>query len=132
MSQDIYVTYICANIYMYKVVKLLLSCAILLLNCIYSWLNTLTKTRSSVHPLARPPFPLPSASRNRRRVTATTKKKVAARQRWSCGLCGQLLDETYEVDHIIPLFRGGTNDLDNLMALDPHCHRKKTQNDQTI
>jgi 5-methylcytosine-specific restriction protein A len=61
-----------------------------------------------------------------RKVSQTTKKLVAAKQKWTCGLCGQLLDETYEVDHIIPLYKGGTNDPSNLMAIDPICHRKKT------
>lgn len=61
-----------------------------------------------------------------RNVTNLQKKMVAANQQWKCGQCGQMLDETYEVDHIIPLCDGGTNELSNLMALDPICHKKKT------
>ena len=37
-----------------------------------------------------------------------------------------MLDETYEIDHITPLYKGGTNDIINLQALCPNCHRKKT------
>lgn len=66
----------------------------------------------------------------KRNVSDATKKIVAARQQWRCKICGRVLDETYEVDHIIPLYKGGTNDIDNLMALDPICHRKKTNADR--
>jgi hypothetical protein len=69
---------------------------------------------------------------HKRQVTQLTKKTVAARQQWKCGQCGNLLDETYEVDHIIPLYQGGTNQIENLMALDPHCHRKKTNSDRGL
>lgn len=67
---------------------------------------------------------------NKRHVSETTKKLVAAKQKWTCGLCKRMLDETYEVDHIVPLYKGGTNDISNLMALDPICHRKKTNADR--
>lgn len=64
--------------------------------------------------------------KNKRAVTPLMKKTVAAKQSWKCGICGRLLDETFEVDHIVPLYMGGTNSTDNLMALDPICHKKKT------
>lgn len=66
----------------------------------------------------------------KRNVTETTKKIVASKQQWKCGMCHRLLDETYEVDHIIPLYKGGSNEINNLMALDPICHRKKTYTDK--
>lgn len=37
-----------------------------------------------------------------------------------CGATGKL-----EVDHIIPLAAGGTNDMSNLVAACPHCNRSK-------
>jgi hypothetical protein len=37
-----------------------------------------------------------------------------------------MLDFTFEVDHRVALYRGGTNELDNLEALCPGCHRRKT------
>ena len=64
--------------------------------------------------------------REKRNVTGLMKKKVAASQEWKCGHCKATLDETYEVDHIKALFNGGSNDQSNLVALCPHCHRKKT------
>jgi predicted restriction endonuclease len=62
----------------------------------------------------------------KRNVSGLAKKKVAASQQWKCGNCGSTLDETYEVDHRIALFKGGSNEIENLVALCPHCHRKKT------
>jgi hypothetical protein len=65
-------------------------------------------------------------TREKRNVTGLMKKKVAASQSWKCGTCGDTLDETYEVDHRLALFNGGSNDMSNLVALCPACHRKKT------
>lgn len=62
----------------------------------------------------------------KRNVTGLMKKKIAAGQQWKCGECSALLDETYEVDHRLALYKGGSNDPSNLVALCPHCHRKKT------
>lgn len=67
-----------------------------------------------------------SSSREKRNVSGLMKKKVAASQGWRCGNCSALLDETYEVDHRLALYRGGSNDESNLVALCPNCHRKKT------
>lgn len=63
---------------------------------------------------------------HKRSVTSLTKKMVASNQEWKCGTCGQTLDFTYEIDHHIPLFKGGSNDVSNLIALCRNCHGKKT------
>jgi hypothetical protein len=65
-------------------------------------------------------------TREKRNVSGLLKKKIAASQEWKCGSCAALLDETYEVDHKLALFQGGTNEPDNLVALCPNCHRHKT------
>lgn len=67
-----------------------------------------------------------ASTKEKRNVSNLMKKKVAASQGWKCGNCGTLLDETWEVDHKLALFKGGSNDESNLVALCPHCHRKKT------
>jgi hypothetical protein len=64
--------------------------------------------------------------KTRRQVSALTKKMVASNQKWRCASCGGLLDFTYEIDHIQPLGQGGSNEVENLQALCPHCHRVKT------
>jgi hypothetical protein len=63
---------------------------------------------------------------HKRNVSHKQKKYIASRQRWKCKKCKKLLDETYEIDHIIPLYNGGSNKNFNLQALCPNCHRKKS------
>ena len=48
---------------------------------------------------------------------------VHARDGYECLVCRAR--EGLEVDHIVPLARGGTNDLDNLQTLCGRCNRKK-------
>jgi len=62
----------------------------------------------------------------RRKTTAYEKRIVASNGRWKCSSCGELLDETYEIDHVVPLSVGGEDDISNLSALHASCHRKKT------
>ena len=62
----------------------------------------------------------------KRNVSESKKKFIASNQKWRCSHCQNLLDNTYEVDHIVALYRGGTNDLNNLEALCRNCHGKKT------
>jgi 5-methylcytosine-specific restriction protein A len=61
-----------------------------------------------------------------RNVPESVKKYVASNQYWKCKSCKNLLDETYEIDHIVALEDNGTNDLENLQALCRNCHGKKT------
>ena len=65
-----------------------------------------------------------------RQVSPLLKKKVAADQEWRCGDCKAILDASYEVDHTVPLFKGGSNDAHNLVALCRNCHGKKTVADR--
>jgi hypothetical protein len=64
--------------------------------------------------------------KKQRNVSQLLKKKVAAKQKWACGHCRKILDASYEVDHIVALYKGGTNDEDNLIALCRNCHGIKT------
>ena len=65
-------------------------------------------------------------SKTKRSVSETKKRFVASQQNWLCQKCGEMLPPTYEIDHIVRLDRGGTNELTNLAALCPSCHRQKT------
>ena len=69
---------------------------------------------------------------NKRRVTELTKKTIASNQQWKCNICNNIIDASYEIDHIIPLYKGGTNDIYNLQALCRNCHGKKTIEDSLI
>jgi len=62
----------------------------------------------------------------KRSVSETKKKFVAARQDWKCGDCQSQLTAWFEVDHKIRLEYGGSNHVDNLVALCRECHGKKT------
>lgn len=62
----------------------------------------------------------------KRNVSNATKRYVAADQKWRCKTCQDLLDASYEIDHIIPLWNQGTNHCSNLQALCANCHAKKT------
>jgi len=71
-------------------------------------------------------------SKSNRQVTQLLKKKVAANQAWKCGHCKIILDASFEVDHIVALFRGGSNDESNLIALCRNCHGKKTVEERLL
>ena len=62
----------------------------------------------------------------KRSVSETKKKFVAAEQGWKCGDCKHQLPAWFEVDHKIRLDSGGSNHIDNLVALCRDCHGKKT------
>ena len=62
----------------------------------------------------------------KRCVSETKKKYVASQQGWNCGGCGQQLPAWFEVDHKTRLDQGGSNHVDNLVALCRNCHGKKT------
>lgn len=68
----------------------------------------------------------PGTIKHKRNVSESKKKFIASNQKWKCSHCQNLLDNTYEVDHIIALYKGGSNELNNLEALCRNCHGKKT------
>jgi len=67
--------------------------------------------------------------RYKRSVSDALKKHVAARQQWKCNICDKLLSEFYETDHVVALWRGGSNDAGNLQALCRECHARKGFNE---
>ena len=67
----------------------------------------------------------------RRRITGHEKRVVAARQAWQCDDCDAVHTATYEVDHVVPLWRGGADDHEtNCHALCRECHARKTQREE--
>ena len=62
----------------------------------------------------------------KRSVSETKKKYVASQQGWNCGGCKKQLPAWFEVDHKVRLDNGGSNNVDNLVALCRDCHGKKT------
>lgn len=66
----------------------------------------------------------------RRKLTEFEKKVVAARQMWKCALCKAVLSADYEVDHVEQQCIRNNNNTENLQALCPNCHRRKTREDR--
>ena len=62
----------------------------------------------------------------KRSVSETKKKYVASNQNWKCKSCGDMLTHTFEVDHVVRLQNGGSNDVNNLVAMCVNCHKNKT------
>ncbi|WP_198427394.1 HNH endonuclease [Streptomyces buecherae] len=67
-----------------------------------------------------------SSARNRNRPGDFHKRRamVLARDRFACQRCGSASE--LEVDHLVPVSKGGTWDLTNLWVLCRDCHRRKT------
>ena len=64
-----------------------------------------------------------------RSLTKSEKETIAASQQWNCQECHERLPSKYHIDHIIPLFKSGTDKISNLRALCPKCHKTKTRED---
>ncbi|MFE7113926.1 HNH endonuclease [Streptomyces sp. NPDC057654] len=81
-------------------------------------------TRKVVDP--RPPWANTSA-RNQNRSAGWTalRLRILRRDRYVCYLCGS--PNASEVDHIVPVARGGTDDPLNLAAACRPCHTAKSQ-----
>ena len=56
--------------------------------------------------------------------------KLLERQKDKCNCCGDVLTKRREVDHILPLAEGGSNELDNLQLLCLECHSTKTEHEE--
>ena len=52
-------------------------------------------------------------------VSPLVRNQIAKSQHWRCNICGKELDASFDLDHIVPLSRGGSNDRNNLQAI---CH----------
>lgn len=67
-----------------------------------------------------------SAKKRGRTLTQLQKKVVAARDAWRCQICHNLVDSSYEVDHIKPFSEGGSDHPSNLRLLCRACHGRVT------
>lgn len=58
---------------------------------------------------------------------------VLTRDLYTCRACGRVAVMGMEVDHIVPLCKGGTNAMSNLQALcRVPCHQNKTARDAGV
>jgi 5-methylcytosine-specific restriction protein A len=56
---------------------------------------------------------------------------ILLRDRYTCQQCGHIGTDL-EVDHIINVARGGTDDDDNLQSLCIPCHKRKTAQESSM
>jgi len=65
----------------------------------------------------------------RARIPAAVKKLVLRRTDSRCWYCGaelsRLGEMSFEIDHVLPIAKGGTNDPSNLVASCRACNQKK-------
>lgn len=62
----------------------------------------------------------------RKRVKRSLRLAVYERDNFTCQYCGAHADEEeLQIDHIVPVSRGGTNDFNNLITSCSTCNKKK-------
>lgn len=62
----------------------------------------------------------------RRKISKAKRRRVYARDRYICRLCGLSCPlEEATIDHVIPVSKGGTNDIENLVTAHERCNHKK-------
>ena len=67
----------------------------------------------------------------RKKINKDVRQQILMKQENACGECKNALTPYFEIDHIIGLQFGGTDDESNLMALCRECHaRKSTKENQ--
>ena len=67
------------------------------------------------------------AALNKRRGRSKRRMRILSRDSFVCNHCSQPFPESnLEVDHVIPLVQGGSDDDHNLQTLCKPCHLKKT------
>lgn len=66
------------------------------------------------------------------RFNILSKQKLAKKTKFKCAICKQSLigEEALEVDHIITVSQGGTNQYENLRLLHTSCHIQRHQRDR--
>ncbi len=58
------------------------------------------------------------------------RERVLLRDGYICQVCGRVTRQL-EMDHIVPMSQGGSEDEDNLRAICVACHRIKTAKEKT-
>ncbi len=59
------------------------------------------------------------------KIPISIRRQVIARDAGVCGICGGLVEDGLELDHIRPVARGGQDTVDNLRVSHGRCNRAK-------
>ncbi len=63
------------------------------------------------------------------KIPNEVRNYVFNRYNYQCKSCGKTKQQTtLNIDHIIPLAKGGSNDMSNLQTLCEQCNQKKKDN----
>ena len=74
-----------------------------------------------------PTFNFAKQKKTRPYLSPYRSKIIAAKQNFKCNVCKkQFSDDLWDIDHIIPIFLGGSNSDNNLQALCKKCHQSKS------
>jgi len=71
----------------------------------------------------------PKSKAEREPIGDSLRFKVFEKSKFRCSYCGKKADQTsLEIDHIVPVSKGGTNDINNLQAACRRCNQGKSNN----
>lgn len=62
-------------------------------------------------------------------LTATHIKAMYISQKEKCPVCKKSIKDKYHIDHVTPLAKGGSNDIENIQLLCPFCNLSKGAKD---
>lgn len=70
----------------------------------------------------------------RRPISGVTRQNVLMRDNYTCQICGRTIKDgvSLEIDHRLPVSKGGTNDENNLQVLCSQCNREKHNRDDLL
>lgn len=88
-------------------------------------IKTFRDGRCQKHQTRKPWQNVSARNQSRPSNWPSIRAQVLARDGFACQICGARSE--LEVDHIIPVARGGSWELNNLWTLDADCHSAKTR-----
>lgn len=95
-----------------------------------SFSERLDSFRQSMVARIRSLSPSPKVRRERLKayfIEKVDRAEVLLRSGGICGICGRLVDQNnFEVDHIVPIAKGGEHSYRNTQAAHPRCNNKKS------
>lgn len=53
------------------------------------------------------------------------RNELWQRDSGECGLCKNPVFDSWEADHVVPMSKGGNDDLDNFQVSHPTCNKRK-------
>ena len=68
---------------------------------------------------------------NRYSFSEYEKQSIASANNYQCNICNiNLVEREFDIDHKIPISKGGKNYIENLQSLCKNCHKTKTANEK--